>query len=67
MLKIRLNEILQERGSTQSWLAKKSGVNRMTIGKIVSGDTRVSLSTIEKIWLALEVPVEQLIVADNDQ
>jgi predicted transcriptional regulator len=50
-----LGKWLDKRGVSQTWLAKKSGVNRNTINELAAGDTDRSPTTrtIKKIVKAL--------------
>jgi len=66
-LKINLDRILFERKISQTDLVRASGLSFGTINNLVNGKNKgLTLDTIGKLCSTLEVPVEQLIVADND-
>lgn len=58
MTKIAIQELREKRKMSQEELADKSGVSRTTISLIETDKaTTVKLSTLQKIAVALEVPV----------
>lgn len=51
----KLGKWLDDRGITQQWLVKSSGVSRTTVSDICSDDNHTpNLSTIKKIMKALK-------------
>lgn len=57
----RIRENRERRGLTQSELAIKSGVSRMTISALENGSERVTTTkTLMKIATALEVTIDEL-------
>ncbi|MGE8082076.1 helix-turn-helix domain-containing protein [Peribacillus loiseleuriae] len=52
----KLGKWIDKRGISQTWLAKKSGVNRNTINELTSGDTEraPTIRTVKKILNALK-------------
>lgn len=66
MLKLRVDEILNEQGKSMYWLSKVTGIAPNNIGKICSGETKnIRLDTIEKICKALDCPVSDLFCSDD--
>ena len=66
-LKLNLDRILFERRIRQIDLAEQSGLSMGTVNAIANNRyRRIDLETLAKLCSTLEVPVEQLIVADND-
>lgn len=51
----KLGKWLDKRGISQTWLAKKSGVNRNTVNELTSGDTdrAPTTRTVQKIMKAI--------------
>ena len=59
-MKLRIKETLQNKGLTGVWLASKIGITRPNMSNIVSGKSKPSLDTLERIADALNVPVTEL-------
>ncbi len=67
-------ECLEKRGLNQSWLAEKMGVSRERISRILNAKPNMTLLTIAKIAVALDVQPDvclnawdlRLIQADSD-
>ena len=63
MIKLRLNELLDERGHTLYWLWKQTGVRYATIWQMGKGDTvRLTLDTLDRVCEALECQPGDLLV-----
>lgn len=60
VIKCRLQEILDESGIKQDWLAKKIGVTNSSISTICSGKSRPSLESAMKIAKILNVRVDDI-------
>ncbi|WP_052887923.1 helix-turn-helix domain-containing protein [Thermogemmatispora carboxidivorans] len=62
MYRLRVREVLQEKGRTQSWLARKSGVQDQLISKMLKepDSYRPSYTTLAQVAKALRVPMEAL-------
>lgn len=55
MIELRVAELLKERGRSQYWLAKETGLTSVTISKLVKGTTdSIGLRTLDKICMALD-------------
>lgn len=65
MVKNRLKEILDERGSKQVWLASKSGVNNTTLSNIISNRHNPSIEVALKIAKGLNLKVEDIWILDD--
>jgi putative transcriptional regulator len=64
MSSFRLRKVLEEKGMTQTELARLSGVSQVRISEISSGKaSAVSLALLDKIAAALNVSVYDLIDA----
>jgi transcriptional regulator with XRE-family HTH domain len=58
---LRIKEELKKKDKmTTALLAEKVGITRANMSNIVNGKTTPSLSTLQKIASALEVPVSEL-------
>jgi len=55
MKKIRLRELREEKGLTQTQLAKEIGVNQRTISQYETGINEPDIQTIEKLCLFFNV------------
>ncbi len=56
-----LQEEIARQGLNQSQLARKAGISRSTIKRIVDGERGVGRSSLHKIAAALDLPVEELL------
>lgn len=54
----KIKKYLEERGITQMWLSKATGITYKAINDIVNGVTRVSAENLGKIAKALEVSAD---------
>jgi transcriptional regulator with XRE-family HTH domain len=61
----KIRQIRKEKGMTQEELAKKVGVKRAVISKYESGSIEPSLTQLQKIADALEVPFGNLVLEEN--
>jgi transcriptional regulator with XRE-family HTH domain len=59
-MELRIREILKEKELTGVWLALQVGITRPNMSNIVSGKSKPSLDTLERIASALNVPVSDL-------
>ena len=60
-MELRIKEVLKEKGLTGVWLASQVGITRPNMSNIVSGKSKPSLDTLERITSALNVPVTELL------
>lgn len=60
-MRIRLKEICKQKGITQKDLANNMGVTEITLTRVNNGNT--SLTLLEKIATALNVPITELFAA----
>ncbi|MNW44702.1 Helix-turn-helix domain protein [compost metagenome] len=66
-IKIRLQEILDERGMSQRELARQMNLRPNTINHLCSDSVdRVYIRTLEQICEALDIDVNELIVSDRE-
>lgn len=66
-IKIRLKEILEERGMSQRQLSLLMNIRHATINHLCSDNVdRVYIRTLEQICEALNITVDQLIVSVDD-
>lgn len=66
-IKIRLKEILEERGMSQRQLSMLMNIRHATINHLCSNNVdRVYIRTLEQICEALNITVDQLIVSIED-
>ena len=59
-MELRIKEVLKEKGLTGVWLASQVGITRPNMSNIVSGKSKPSLDTLERIASALNVPITDL-------
>lgn len=59
-MKLRIKEIMQERGVTSIALASKTGLSKNTISNLINGKTMPSIDTLNDIAAKLNVPLWQL-------
>ncbi len=63
MIKLRLSEMLKERGRTPYWLAKETGIRYASIWQMSKGDlARLHVDTLELICEALDCQPGDLLV-----
>ncbi len=66
MLKLRVNEILEEQGKTKYWLCKKMGMHYVSFNKMVNNNTNsIRFETLTNLSNYLEVPVGDLFYNDE--
>lgn len=66
-IRLRLKEILAEKGISQRELARRMGIRHPTINHLCSDSVdRVYIRTLEKICETLDITVDQLIVSVED-
>lgn len=62
MIKINLDSILEKQDKTVYWLSKKTGISQNSLGKIVKNETTsIKFDTLEKICIALDVDVQDIL------
>lgn len=69
MIKLRIDEILQEKGHSKYWLNKQLGMCYRNFSNLINNETNsVRFDTLEKLSKILEVPVGELFqeVPDDD-
>lgn len=69
MVHYRIKEICSEKGITQKELAAKVELSTTSLSRIITGDQKPSLDTLEKIAYALNVGISDLFgdsVANNE-
>ena len=59
-MKVRLKELLSEKGVTSAELAGRVGVSKATVSNLINNKTMPSLDTLEKIADALGVEMWEL-------
>jgi putative transcriptional regulator len=66
-IKIRLREILEQRGMSQRKLARQMNLRPSTINHLCSDKVdRVYIRTLEQICEALDIGIHELIVEDKE-
>ncbi len=63
----RLRDLLEKRGegATQSWLAKRSGVDSSLISRILAGGRPPTLDTLQALAPALEIDLAELVAGTD--
>ncbi|GHT00792.1 transcriptional regulator [Synergistales bacterium] len=64
-MELRIKEVLKEKGLTSVWLASQIGITQPNTSNIVSGKSKPSLETLEKIASALNVSIIELFEANT--
>lgn len=64
MQELRIKEIIKQRGMTIGDLAEKLGVSRQALSRQIQG--KLLVETAERIAHALDVPIWQLFVSEQD-
>ncbi|MCL1932432.1 MAG: helix-turn-helix domain-containing protein [Candidatus Azobacteroides sp.] len=59
-MELRIKEVLKSKGLTSVWLASRIGITRPNVSNMVSGKSKPSLDTLERIAAALDVPIVDL-------
>ena len=59
-MNLRIKEVLKEKGLTAVWLASQIEITQPNMSNMVSGKSKPSLDTLERIAAALNVPVTEL-------
>ena len=59
-MELRIKEILRDKGATAVWLSSQIGITQPNMSNIVSGKSKPSLDTLERIAAALGVHVTEL-------
>ena len=66
MYKLNVKNLLDAKGKTQYWLAKKTGISANNVSKIYNGETiNIRLDTINKLCEALECTPCELFIKDD--
>ncbi len=62
MIKVKIDEILEQQGKSLYWLAQATELTYPTIHKLVGGNTKsISFDTLERICKALEVDISDIL------
>jgi len=59
-MELRIKEVLKEKGLTAVWLASQIEITQPSMSGIMNGKIKPSIDTLERIALALNVPVTEL-------
>jgi len=66
MVRLRLKELLAERGKTSYWLAKEAGVRYATIWQMINGQVaRLNMDALDRICTALDCQPGDLLVSEG--
>lgn len=65
-MKIRIKEIMQEKGISSVVLAERIGVSKVTVSNLINDKTMPSLKTMEDVAKALNVPMWQLFASPEE-
>ncbi len=67
MVRLRIIEILEEKGKTKYWLNKQLGMHYVSFKKMVENNTTsIQFETLNKLSNLLEVPVGELFEKTDD-
>lgn len=62
-----IQNILNEQGKTQQYLAEQLGISKQVMSKIISGAKAINVAEISKIAAVLNVSADQLLDVENGQ
>lgn len=62
---LRIKEVIKEKGMTVQTLADKMGINRVGLSNHINGNP--SVTVLEKISAALEVPIQELFEKEKNE
>ncbi|OMF55216.1 helix-turn-helix transcriptional regulator [Paenibacillus sp. FSL R5-0766] len=62
----RIRELRKAKGWTQEQLAEAAGLHYSYIGGVERGDRNISLETLEKIIIGLQIPANELFQFNNN-
>lgn len=65
-MKVRIKEIMVEKGVSSVSLADIIGVSKVTVSNLINNKTMPSVETLEKIATALNVPMWQLFASSEE-
>lgn len=60
---LRIKEVIKEKGLTVQTLAERMGINRVGLSNHINGNP--SVAVLEKIAIALDVPIQDLFKKEN--
>lgn len=63
---MRIKEVLRERGITQDEIAKRLGINRVSVSRLLNEKNDMRVSTAEKFAEAIGCSVGELFEAEKD-
>ena len=68
MVRLRVTEILEERGKTEDWLFRQTGMtDYRSFRKLIHNESsRIRFEAIAKICAALDVPAGELFISADD-
>ena len=67
LIKIKLAEILKEKGKSIYWLADQTGITYPTLHKIATKETQsIKLDVLEKIMIALDVTFDEILEIEKE-
>jgi putative transcriptional regulator len=68
VIRVRLAELLEEKGKSRYWLAKETGLTPLTITKLFRGETNgIDFPTLNVICAALKCQTNDVIVFENEE
>ena len=62
---LRIKEVIKEKSMTVQTLADKMGINRVGLSNHINGNP--SVAVLEKIAVALEVPIQELVEKEQKE
>lgn len=65
-MRCRLNEIKNEQGWTQKWLAEKVGISSTSMSAIINGESIPKLKIALRIGKIVGKPVEEIWIEENE-
>ena len=68
MIRVRLEDLLREKGKSRYWLAKQTGLTPLTITKLFRGETNgIDFPTLNAICKALNCQTSEVIKFENEE
>ena len=67
MIKVRLEELLGEKGHSQYWLSQQSGIDNKTLRRLRTDAKGINFETLEKLCETFECsPGDILVLAERE-
>lgn len=67
MIKCKLNELIEQRGVTQTEIANATGISRPTLLSLIKNDAQgIKFSSLEKLCELFNVTISEFLISDKE-